>query len=40
MIDVQNDFISGTLGVPTSENLVPIINGIRENFDCAAGKAI
>lgn len=34
VIDVQNDFISGTLAVPTSEGIVPIINNMRDQFDC------
>lgn len=34
VIDVQNDFISGTLAVQTSEEIVPIINDMREKFDC------
>lgn len=35
VIDVQNDFISGTLAVQTSEDIVTIINDIRDQFDCA-----
>eukprot|EP00438_Fugacium_kawagutii_P015461 Skav202291 [mRNA] locus=scaffold3364:55719:71700:+ [translate_table: standard] len=35
VIDVQNDFISGTLAVQTSEDIVKIINDIRDQFDCA-----
>ena len=34
MIDVQNDFISGTLAVQTSEGIVPTINQMRDQFDC------
>jgi len=34
VIDVQNDFISGTLAVQTSEGIVPTINNIRDKFDC------
>ena len=36
VIDVQNDFISGTLAVQTSEGIVPTINNIRDKFDCAS----
>ena len=36
VIDVQNDFISGTLAVGTSESIVPVINKIRDEFDHAA----
>jgi nicotinamidase-related amidase len=36
VIDVQNDFISGTLAVQTSEEIVAIINNMRDQFDCAA----
>ena len=35
VIDVQNDFISGTLAVEGSEAIVPIINTMRDSFDCA-----
>ncbi|CAL1138534.1 unnamed protein product [Cladocopium goreaui] len=34
VIDVQNDFISGTLAVQTSEGIVPTINQMRDQFDC------
>lgn len=34
VIDVQNDFISGTLAVQTSEEIVAIINNMRDQFDC------
>mmetsp|Transcript_25414 Transcript_25414/g.60549 ORF Transcript_25414/g.60549 Transcript_25414/m.60549 type:complete len:355 (-) Transcript_25414:124-1188(-) len=34
VIDVQNDFISGTLAVEGSEAIVPIINTMRDSFDC------
>ena len=37
VIDVQNDFISGTLAVQTSEEIVSIINNVRDEFDCAPG---
>lgn len=33
VIDVQNDFISGTLAVQTSEGIVPTINQMRDQFD-------
>eukprot|EP00435_Cladocopium_sp_Y103_P043698 s1988_g12.t1 len=34
VIDVQNDFISGTLAVQKSEGIVPTINQMRDQFDC------
>jgi len=34
IIDVQNDFISGTLANPSNaQDIVPIINGLRDQFD-------
>ena len=33
VVDVQNDFISGTLAVPSAADIVPMINGVREKFD-------
>ncbi|CAK9096115.1 Nicotinamidase (Nicotinamide deamidase) (NAMase) (Pyrazinamidase) (PZAase) [Durusdinium trenchii] len=34
VIDVQNDFISGSLAVQNSETIVKVINQIRDKFDC------
>ncbi|CAK9009074.1 Nicotinamidase (Nicotinamide deamidase) (NAMase) (Pyrazinamidase) (PZAase) [Durusdinium trenchii] len=33
VIDVQNDFISGSLAVETSDSIVTVINQIRDEFD-------
>lgn len=29
IIDLQNDFISGSMGLPKSEEIVPLINDLR-----------
>ena len=33
IVDVQNDFIDGSLPVPDGEKVVPIINKIKEKFN-------
>lgn len=32
-VDVQRDFIDGTLAVPGAESVIPAINGIKKDFD-------
>ena len=34
VIDVQNNFITGTLAVQNSDSIVKVINEIRDQFDC------
>lgn len=33
VVDVQRDFIDGTLAVPGAERIIPVINGIKKDFD-------
>ena len=33
MVDVQNDFISGSLAVPNGRDIVPVLNKIQNDFD-------
>ncbi len=33
VVDVQRDFIDGTLAVPDAERIIPVINGIKKDFD-------
>ena len=33
IVDVQNDFVSGSLAIPQAETIVPVINGLVGKFD-------
>lgn len=33
LVDIQNDFIDGTLVVPNAEKIIPFINAIQDDFD-------
>ena len=33
IVDVQNDFITGSLAVPGAEEIIPVINNIQKKFD-------
>lgn len=33
VVDVQRDFIDGTLAVPGAGKIIPVINGIKKDFD-------
>ena len=32
-VDLQNDFIDGSLAVPGSGSVIPVINGAKHNYD-------